>query len=236
MNGLKKNSQKLENKTKILSKLQKLSEILSGCQDNKELAEIVSLATQSILPSCSGGLSITHASMDKNEVIVSWGTDWTGEQYYAPNQCWSFRQGSAYNSSSDELELKCEHLHSELSTLCIPLLAHGKAIGAFHIINNTITSEMEVHSTTIADNLSLALANINLNDSLKRQAIRDPLTNLYNRRYLDEAFYKEILRAKRQDYDIGVLMIDIDHFKQFNDSFGHGCRGFCFKESKHYFV
>jgi diguanylate cyclase (GGDEF)-like protein len=73
----------------------------------------------------------------------------------------------------------------------------------------------------MSDHLSLALANINLRESLKLQAIRDPLTNLYNRRYLDEAFENEILRAKRNEHSIGVMMIDIDHFKQFNDSFGH---------------
>lgn len=60
-----------------------------------------------------------------------------------------------------------------------------------------------------------------LRSELREQAIRDPLTGLYNRRYLAEILDREIARAKRENYPIGFVMIDIDHFKQINDTFGH---------------
>jgi diguanylate cyclase (GGDEF)-like protein len=56
---------------------------------------------------------------------------------------------------------------------------------------------------------------------LRQQSIRDPLTNLFNRRYLEEALERELLRATRNQTQVGVIMLDIDHFKQFNDTFGH---------------
>ncbi len=56
---------------------------------------------------------------------------------------------------------------------------------------------------------------------LQEQAIRDPLTGLYNRRYLDEALPRELQRAERRKQPIGVIMIDVDHFKRFNDTYGH---------------
>jgi diguanylate cyclase (GGDEF)-like protein len=56
---------------------------------------------------------------------------------------------------------------------------------------------------------------------LQEQAIRDPLTGLYNRRYLDETLERELARARHENHPIGFVMIDIDHFKKVNDAFGH---------------
>jgi diguanylate cyclase (GGDEF)-like protein len=61
-----------------------------------------------------------------------------------------------------------------------------------------------------------------LQDELKEQTIRDPLTGLYNRRYLEETLTREFARAQRESYPISLVMIDIDHFKQVNDTYGHG--------------
>jgi diguanylate cyclase (GGDEF)-like protein/PAS domain S-box-containing protein len=61
-----------------------------------------------------------------------------------------------------------------------------------------------------------------LQTELREQAIRDPLTGLYNRRYLDETLKRELARAVRENYPISFVMIDIDYFKKINDTFGHG--------------
>jgi diguanylate cyclase (GGDEF)-like protein len=74
---------------------------------------------------------------------------------------------------------------------------------------------------TVAEQISLALANLALRETLRRQAIRDGLTNLFNRRYMEETLEREISRAQRKDAGLGLLMIDIDHFKSFNDDYGH---------------
>jgi diguanylate cyclase (GGDEF)-like protein len=74
---------------------------------------------------------------------------------------------------------------------------------------------------TVAEDMALALSNLRLRETLRSQAIRDPLTGLFNRRYLEETMERELNRVKRQGMSLGVIMMDLDHFKQYNDTFGH---------------
>lgn len=60
-----------------------------------------------------------------------------------------------------------------------------------------------------------------LQEELREQAVRDPLTGLYNRRYLDETMGREMIRAERYGQPVGIVMCDIDHFKAVNDTYGH---------------
>lgn len=76
----------------------------------------------------------------------------------------------------------------------------------------------------------MTLANLKLRESLRHQAIRDSLTGLFNRRYLIETFENELSRASRRQHNLGVLMIDLDHFKQFNDEHGHNIGDFILSE------
>jgi len=62
---------------------------------------------------------------------------------------------------------------------------------------------------------------LGLHETLRLEAIRDPLTGLFNRRYLEESLEREIRRATRRGTPLGVVMVDLDHFKTFNDDFGH---------------
>ena len=75
---------------------------------------------------------------------------------------------------------------------------------------------------TLADTIALALANLGLRETLRGQAIRDPLTGLFNRRYLEETLKRELARVRRLGGSLGVIRLDLDHFKQFNDTQGHG--------------
>jgi diguanylate cyclase (GGDEF)-like protein len=74
---------------------------------------------------------------------------------------------------------------------------------------------------TVAEHISLALSNLKLHETLKNQAVRDPLTGLFNRRYLEETLEREIHKVARTGTSVGIIMIDIDHFKRFNDTYGH---------------
>jgi diguanylate cyclase (GGDEF)-like protein len=65
------------------------------------------------------------------------------------------------------------------------------------------------------------LANLKLRETLRIQSVRDPLTGLFNRRFMQESFDRELRRAARTNRTLGGILLDIDHFKQFNDSFGH---------------
>lgn len=127
---------------------------------------------------------------------------------------------------------RCAAAGSTLATgyLCVPLMAQGTSLGIFHIrFLSCATQGREAGAleakqrlaVAVAENLSLALANLKLRESLQNQAIHDPLTGLYNRRYLEETMDRELHRARRQQTFLGVVMMDLDHFKDFNDIFGH---------------
>jgi diguanylate cyclase (GGDEF)-like protein len=117
--------------------------------------------------------------------------------------------------------------------MCVPMMAHGEALGLLYLDarsskdlkNAAISSESiaseESLARTFAEQSALALANLNMRDILKMQSIRDPLTGLFNRRYMEEALDGELKRASRKKSSFGVLMIDVDHFKKLNDTFGH---------------
>ena len=74
---------------------------------------------------------------------------------------------------------------------------------------------------SFSQRVAMSLANIQLRQSLKEQSIRDPLTGLYNRRYLEETLERELARARRAGQPVSVIMVDLDRFKRINDSYGH---------------
>src|SRR5690606_33562063 len=76
-------------------------------------------------------------------------------------------------------------------------------------------------ATAIADGMSLALANMGLREKLRNQALRDPLTGLYNRRYMEDCLQRFVRLAERENREVSIAMIDLDHFKQLNDEHGH---------------
>jgi len=84
-------------------------------------------------------------------------------------------------------------------------------------------SRMAYMAKAFCEEISLAFANLRLRTELGQQAIRDPLTGLFNRRYMEEALSRELKRAERHRTPLSVLMIDLDHFKLLNDQFGHAC-------------
>jgi len=77
-----------------------------------------------------------------------------------------------------------------------------------------------------ADNLAMALVSLKLREALRSRSVRDPLTQLFNRRYLDETLVRELSRCKRSGQELGVIMVDIDHFKKYNDTHGHDAGDF----------
>ena len=84
-----------------------------------------------------------------------------------------------------------------------------------------LLADRERLTRTLAEQLELALANFRLRETLREQSTRDQLTGLFNRRFMEESLERELRRARREGYSLGLLMMDLDHFKQFNDGFGH---------------
>jgi len=87
-------------------------------------------------------------------------------------------------------------------------------------VNALRLTELELRDAN--EKLTAQLATIHtLQDGLREQALRDPLTGLYNRRYLEETFGRELARAARERTPLSLVMIDLDNFKRLNDEHGH---------------
>jgi diguanylate cyclase (GGDEF)-like protein len=92
------------------------------------------------------------------------------------------------------------------------------------IVFRDVSARKEVEKSLLHANekLQTQLIEISLLQSqLREQVIRDPLTNLFNRRYFDETLERELARASREKYPLCIVMMDIDHFKKVNDTYGH---------------
>ncbi|OUS14479.1 hypothetical protein A9Q97_03710 [Rhodospirillales bacterium 47_12_T64] len=217
---------KITARTKQINRLQELGTMLSACNSREESLEVVENLVPKLIPKMSGALALFNASRDLLEVKAEWGEAWQGQKVYSANECWSLRTGREYQTGHDTFGIPCKHLEGiEGQLFCLPLIAHGDTLGALHIIikNGVLLDEYSDLIFAIGEQLGLAIANINLRRSLREQATKDALTGLYNRRYLMDVLSNEVSRSERHRKVIGVLMMDLDHFKRFNDTYGHDC-------------
>jgi diguanylate cyclase (GGDEF)-like protein len=148
-------------------------------------------------------------------------------EHLQPDECWALRCGQKHRFERDAANVACPHLREPLPavSLCIPLLAQGNVLGLLNLHDSENVSLGEDDRPLVlacAEQIGLAISNLQLRETLRHQSIRDPLTNLYNRRYLEESLEHELQRATRSRQSVGVIMMDIDFFKRFNDAHGHG--------------
>jgi diguanylate cyclase (GGDEF)-like protein/PAS domain S-box-containing protein len=204
-------------------------EALQSCVSDGEAYPIIADCARQIFLSSSGGIFKLDSHSNLMEAVSFWGNAPTGEPVFVPDDCWAIRRGRPHLLGGPfQQERRCRHLPDQAAaaSLCIPFIAQGETYGLLQIqisddIDPGTIDNMKHVAVTIGDNISLALANIRLRETLRHQVIHDPLTGLFNRRYLDETMKREMARIQRKKVPLGVIMMDLDHFKNFNDSYGH---------------
>jgi len=161
-------------------------------------------------------------------VSVQWGRHSApSDALPIPTDCWAVRRNQVYACDDVRLDLACAHVqlpegNASIATACLPLSAQGKLMGWLYLSGPGPGPLPDLGlALQAAEQFSLALANIRLREDLRHQSIRDPLTGLYNRRYLEESLVREIARCQRRNCPLVVLMLDLDAFKTFNDQHGH---------------
>jgi len=216
---------RVEDRTTEISILQTFGGLLNACSTLKEAGQVMNTVIPKLLPEFKGSISIIKSSRNRLDTVATWGEDCMWVERFAPNECWALRKGHQHLSTDHGIQIACQHWTEEPTeqTLCIPLLAQGETIGVLHFVmsQDIDVEKYQAMSHAIAEQIGLTLANIQLRDNLREQAIRDPLTGLFNRRYMIEALDQSYSRAERTGTSIAIMMIDLDHFKLFNDNFGH---------------
>lgn len=223
------NLEKIERSSADLQTLGRYTGLLQSCANPEEALEISARTLEALMPEVSGSVYLLRASNDRAENIVSWGKPLVETAaFLAPGDCWAIRRGQPHVVDDLQRDASCPHIARPqpgqcVATACIPMSAQGLQIGFLFLSGNGPgpLPRLAIAESAV-EQLSLALSNLRLRESLRLQSIRDPLTGLYNRRYLEESLTREIARCGRRDFPLSVLMLDVDHFKQFNDTHGHG--------------
>ncbi len=224
--------EELEWLNREITQLGLISNELRACQGVEEACAVVAQSGKLLFPTEVAALYLKRPSLDYLEYKTGWGGTGVDAQALSPAACQALRRGQVYRHEQPHAGLPCEHVTAGTPAapyLCVPLIAQGDILGLLHIrfpamdgaqAAGRLQSRLQM-ATTFAVQAGLALANLKLREVLKEQAIRDPLTGLHNRRFLEDTLERELARAQRGKAPLALIIADVDHFKRFNDTHGH---------------
>ena len=204
-----------------------MTDTLQAADSNADAAQVLRATSRKLLPGCGVALYVFNNSRDRLDLIGSWDMP---EQYeptdsLTPANCWALKRGKDHLNNPKEQSLCCSHYIGEVASIEVPMMARGQVFGLLvlgdrggHCDN---VDKAQRIARALADSTSLALSNISLREQLRTQSLRDPMTGLYNRRYMEDTLDRFISLAQRQNQPTSVLMIDLDNFKMLNDEHGH---------------
>lgn len=209
----------------------RLAERATFASDEGELVGAATATLRRLVPSPAGDLMLLNASTDRLLVGVAWNGEAVERGSLVtidrPTLCPGIRRGSVYylSDATDELLVQCPaHPLHVGSMLCVPMLALGQTVGVLHLARarpDAFSIDEQQLASRMAEQAALSLANARLMKVMESQAMTDPLTGLPNARYFDPTLERELAAAERDNKPLSVVMVDIDHFKKFNDSHGH---------------
>jgi diguanylate cyclase (GGDEF)-like protein len=210
--------------------LTELGNLLQACESAEEAYAVIAHLLAAMFDGLSGAIYLYRASRNALEARTAWG-HLPGSGVLAPSDCWALRRGQVHLVDANEPLLSCPHVTERTGdSICIPMSAHGDTVGILHLMGHRLTTSDHTRRLTqakrslgvaVAEQIALAITNIELRERLRLQALRDPLTSLLNRRFVEEWIDREAARADRTGRPFGVIMADVDHFKAINDIHGH---------------
>ena len=204
--------------------LAKLGELLQSCiSEDEVLAAAVGFAPK--IFHSRGALALFNQRQNL-EIVSSWSDCVVPLPTFERGDCWALRTGHSHFVPAADATARCPHAENvRNSYACIPIVAQGETLGLLHFqatdAHPQLTDSDISLKNTFAGQIGLSIANIRLREALRNQSILDPLTGLFNRRYLEETLEREVRRAVRSNQPLGIMMLDLDHFKTFNDTYGH---------------
>jgi diguanylate cyclase (GGDEF)-like protein/PAS domain S-box-containing protein len=235
-----------EQKTRAreLSLLNSMNELLQACHSEVDTYKVMAGVCRQLFSGDAGFLSMRDEASNRFAAVSSWGDDALKDIDYDDHDCWAVRLGKMHAVEDPAGDLSCMHPIGEKthSYLCLPVSSGGGVIGILHVLfkmrpGRKSFEEVKLHQgskliilSTMLEHYALSLLNLRLHHTLKSQSIRDPLTGLFNRRYLDESLRRETFRCRRHGASTGIIMIDVDRFKAFNDTYGHEVGDLILKE------
>lgn len=233
-NQLRLSQLELTQHNREMALINELNSYLQVCRSLEETHSIVHHYAKRIFTDQTGALYLFDENHNTVEAVVIWGDEkFFSSPVISPDDCWALRQGRLHIVEEVENAILCAHIaeHAVQGYVCAPAIAQGEMIGFLCVTlgdsrndNGLLRTSVESRTRLIslaADNLAMALVSLKLREALRNRSVRDPMTRLFNRRYMDETLIRELANCKRSNKPLGVIMIDIDHFKTYNDTHGH---------------
>lgn len=205
-----------------------MTDMLQAAEDHEDAGAVLMATAQRLLPGFGGALYVFNNSRDRLDLAKSWNVSegfHVGEALL-PGNCWALKRGKPHINDPATQTLCCMHQIGSAATVEVPMMARGQVFGLLVLAleaNDAFGQLKDIRrvARALADSMSLALSNIALREKLRTQSLRDPLTGLYNRRYMEDALERYISLAERSGAATSVVMVDLDNFKRLNDEHGH---------------
>jgi diguanylate cyclase (GGDEF)-like protein len=215
--------------------LGEMGNLLQTSLTSEDAYATIKQSVQKLFPDESGALYIYNASRNLLEVKVAWGETLSSDEFFTQEECQALGTGQVFQVDDLRTIQICQHVQQKAKAtgtyiplpagyICAPLMTRGETTGTIYLETVQGSGPLSAKKPLVdamSEQIMLALRNLKLQETLRGQSVRDPLTGLFNRRYMDESFGREISRAVRKGHTLGIIMFDIDHFKDFNDTHGH---------------
>lgn len=207
-----------------------MGEFLQRCESVDDVYKVVARFAVRIFYGMQGALYMLNPAQAIFEHVVSWGDNQSRpiQQSFDTDACQAVMNKRLFVNRDISAWQYCSHTDatSIAAHVCVPLIIDNEVSGTLYLQSHEVMNDHDHDriswlAVMIARHTSLILANLHVRQKLYNQSIRDPLTNLFNRRYMSEMLEREIGKATRHQESIGVMMIDVDYFKDYNDTYGH---------------
>ncbi len=241
---LSKRISELERRDLVNRYLGEMGDMLQSCRSIEETFPVIKEYLKLIFPKDCSTLYVHDNSKQMIDQVIPQPADTSPYISMTNDSCWALRQGKTYiYTNSMDHALTCDHVSKAPDGyICIPLIAQGETMGLLHIVFSTtiapqdngdpmmILERKKRLCSRLADHLSLALANLSLQEKLKLKSIQDSLTGIANRRHMEDILQRQFYRMLRHNTPCSIIMLDVDHFKNFNDTYGHDMGDHVLKE------
>tara|TARA_R110002096_G_scaffold85323_8_gene196362 strand:+ start:1316 stop:2815 length:1500 start_codon:yes stop_codon:yes gene_type:complete len=243
---LKRSHADLTRHNRDMGWINQLNSYLQACRTLQETYPVIRHFAGQIFPTSPGTLYLFNETKSLLENVVTWGAPERADALVlSPDDCWALRQGKLHEVDASNRALSCQHAGEGAvrNYVCVPVAAQGEIVGLLHLHvegadgPQTFDDHPIEHASLLrlvsvtADSLGLSIVSLKLREALESQSVRDPLTGLYNRRHMEESLDREFARVHRTHSSLGVIMLDLDHFKRLNDEYGHDAGDFVLRET-----
>ena len=217
--------QELEQRTREMATLSEMGDILRACVTTEEVYEVIVRVSKEIFPVHGGALFVMAPLRNMVEAVAEWGDSSKIESTFTPDACWALRRGRVHWVEDTRVGLLCKHLQSPAPKgyLCVPMMAQSEAVGVLHLTYSEESQMPEAKqrlAMAMAERVAMALANLRLHETLRNQSIRDQLTGLFNRSFMEESLELEMRRSLRSQQSLSVIMIILDDFQKIGEQSG----------------